>query len=96
MMPAGYPSPQRALNKLPLILQGEYSIEHLADCCLDGPGLPGQGAVGMAFTLRRRDGVVEISQSFWRASEGVSPTFDIDERRADASTLALPDEPSGC
>jgi len=25
-----YPSPQRALNNLPLILQGEYSIEHLA------------------------------------------------------------------
>ncbi len=54
LMPAGYPSPQRALNNLPLILQGEYSMEHLARllrwaavACL------GMGAAGMAYFARR-------------------------------------------
>ncbi len=54
LMPAGYPSPQRALNNLPLILQGEYSMEHLARLlrwaaltCL------GLGAAGLAYFARR-------------------------------------------
>ena len=51
---SGYPSPQRALNNLPLILQGDYSVEHLmrllrwaALTCL------GLGAAGMAYFSRR-------------------------------------------
>jgi ABC-type transport system involved in multi-copper enzyme maturation permease subunit len=54
MMPAGYPSPQRALNNLPLILQGEYNTQHLARLlrwaslsCL------GMGAAGLAYFARR-------------------------------------------
>jgi ABC-2 type transport system permease protein len=54
LMPAGYPSPQRALNNLPLILQGEYSFEHLARllrwaavACLV------MGAAGMGYFARR-------------------------------------------
>jgi ABC-2 type transport system permease protein len=54
LMPSGYPSPQRALNNLPVILQGDYSVEHLmrllrwaALTCL------ALGAAGMAYFSRR-------------------------------------------